>query len=129
MKNKFKIAKYSVDGEIFTKAGYDEYLIQYMKGLRSHQLRIVVNGILTTQKINLLDGNSGYKSSILKSISEYREIIKDETKSKNKPTRFVSIASLESLYSKKIIHNIQTFLLPISKEDSRDKLTEYGLID
>ena len=100
-----------------------------MKGLRSHQLRIVVNGILTSQKINLLDGNSGYKSSILKSIKEYRDFIKDETKSKNKPTRFVSIASLESLYSKKIIHNIQTFLLPISKEDSRDKLTEYGLID
>jgi DNA helicase-2/ATP-dependent DNA helicase PcrA len=69
------------------------------------------------------------KISLMQMLTAFFDFIKDETKSKNKPTRFVSIASLESLYSKKIIHNIQTFLLPISKEDSRDKLTEYGLID
>jgi hypothetical protein len=129
MKNIVKIAKYSVDGETFVKVGYDEYVVQYMKGLRSHQFRITINGILTKQKINLLDGNSGYKSAILKAIKEYRDFIKDDMKTRDKCTRFVSITSLESLYSKKIIHNIRTFLLPISKEDSRDKLTEYGLMD
>lgn len=125
METKFKIARFIKNDNSFLKDGYDEYLITYLKGTKVHQLRIVVNGVLIKQSINIIDGNSGYKNKILLGIKEYLE---DGMDAKNKVTKKITISYLENFYSKKVIHNIKTFLLPISKEESRDKLNELELI-
>ncbi len=126
METNFKIAKFVKNGNSFEKTGFDEYSITYLKGAKTHELRIVVNGFLTNQSINIIDFNSGYKNKILIGIKEYLTNGKD---SKNKVTKKVTLYYLETFYSKKIIHNVKTFLLPINKEESRDKLTELGLIN
>lgn len=59
METKFKIAKFIKNDFSFEKNGYNEYSITYLKGTKIHQLRIVVNGFLTKQSINTIDGNSG----------------------------------------------------------------------
>lgn len=43
-----------------------------------------------------------------------------------KPYKRVILSYLEKIYSKKIMHNIKAHLLPINKEESRDRLTELG---
>lgn len=126
METNFKIPKFINNNNSFEKIGYDEYCITYLKGLKVHELRIVVNGYLTKQSINIIDFSSGYKNKILIGIKEYLTNSKD---SKNKVTKKVTLYYLETFYSKKIIHNVKTFLLPINKEESRDKLTEFGLIN
>lgn len=126
METNFKIAKFVKNDNSFEKTGFDEYSITYLKGAKTHELRIVVNGFLTNQSINIIDFNSGYKNKILIGIKEYLTNGKD---SKNKVTKKVTLYYLETFYSKKIIHNVKTFLLPINKEESRDKLTELGLIN
>lgn len=126
METNFKIPKFIKNNNSFEKIGYDEYSITYLKGLKVHELRIVVNGYLTKQSINIIDFSSGYKNKILIGIKEYLTNSKD---SKNKVTKKVTLYYLETFYSKKIIHNVKTFLLPINKEESRDKLTEFGLIN
>lgn len=124
METLFRIAKFIKKEDSFIKDGYDEYSITYLKGTKVHYLRIVVNGYLTKQSINLIDTNSGYKNKILLAIKEYIEIGVDN---KNKVIKRITLSYLEKFYSKKIIHNLKTFLLPINKEESRDKLTELGL--
>lgn len=126
MENKFKIAKYTKIDDTFTKDGYDEYTITYLKGTKLHQLRIVVNGFLTKQVINILDCRSGFKNRILHAIKEYLDNGLD---CKNKVVNNLTISFLERFYSKNILHTIKTYLLSINKEDSRDKLTEFGLVD
>jgi len=125
METKFKIAKFTKENENFRKIGYDEYTITYLKGTKLHQLRIVVNGYLTKQRINIIEGNSGYKNKILISLKEYLEV---GHLTKNKVRKKITLLYLENFYSKKVIHNLKTFLLKINKEESRDKLTEFGLI-
>ena len=127
MEINFKIAKFikNEDDGSFAKIGYDEYKITFLKGTKIHQLRIVVNGYLTKQTINLINYSSGYKSNILKAIKEYLDF---GHLTKNRVTKKVTISYLENFYSKKVIHNVKNFLLNINKEESRDKLTEFGLI-
>jgi len=88
-------------------------------------LRIVVNGYLTKQTINLIDGNSGYKKQILLGIKEYLEMGKE---CKNLVSKKLKLSYLENFYSKKVIHNVKQHLIPVNKEESRDKLTKIGLI-
>jgi hypothetical protein len=126
METLFKIARYTQENEKFIKTGYDEYQVTYLKGLKPHNLRIVVNGYLTREVINLVDSHSGYKNRILAAIKEYRErgiVFKG-----NPVVKKLTLIQLKALYAKSITHNVQTYLLPISKEESRDKLTEFGLI-
>lgn len=126
MENKFKITKFNKEESTFKKIGYDEYTITYLKGKKVHQIRIVVNGYLTKQTINIIEGRSGYRNRILLAIKEY---LNRDLNCKNIVTKKITISYLENFYSKVILHNIKTYLLPISKEESRDKLTEFGLID
>ena len=126
METKFKIPKFIKNDNSFLKDDYDEYSITYLKGTKVHQLRIVIDGYLTKQSINIIDGNSGYKNKILLAIKEYLE---NGRNCKNKVTKRVTLPYLENFYSKKIVHNVKTFLLTINKEESRDKLTELGLIN
>ena len=126
MEINFKIAKFVKNDNSFEKTGYDEYQISYLRGTKIHELRIVVNGFLTKQSINLIDPNLGYKNKILVGVKEYLENSKD---CKNTVTKKITMTYLESIYSKKIINNVKTFLIPINKEESRDKLTELGLVN
>lgn len=126
METNFKIAKFVKNELSFEKTGYDEYSITYLKGVKIHELRIVVNGYLTKQSVNIIDCNSGYKNKILVGVKEYLENGKD---CKNIVTKKITMSYLESIYSKNIIKNIKTFLMSINKEESRDKLTELGLIN
>lgn len=125
METKFKIIKYIKKDNLFEKDGYDEYVITYLKGVKIHQLRIVINGFLTKQTINIVQGNSGYKNKLLLGIKEY---IENGLNNKNLVTKKLTISYLERFYSKSVIHNIRTYLININKEESRDKLTELGLI-
>lgn len=70
MEINFKIAKYKKEGDSFIKSGYNQYQITFLKGKKIHQLRIVVNGYLTKETINLVEGNSGYKNKILRGVTE-----------------------------------------------------------
>lgn len=124
METNFKIPQFKKENDNFVKIGYDEYKITYLKGIKVNQLRIVVNGYLTKHTINLIDGNSGYKNKILLGIKEFLEL--DSTQ--NRVTKKLTLSYLENFYSKKVIHNVKTFLLNIHKEESRDKLTKFGII-
>ena len=87
MENNFKVAKYEKTDEGFKHLGYDEYQITYLKGNKPHQIRVVVNGILTNRVINLIDGNSGYKNQILLAISDVKNVKIDLTQSLTKKDR------------------------------------------
>lgn len=126
MEINFKIPKYKKENNSFIKTGYNEYKITFLKGRKVHELRIVVNGYLTKQSINLIAGNSGYKNKILLSIKEYLEY---NNSTKNRVKKKITLRYLENFYSEQIIHNVKTYLLKINKEESRDKLTEFGLIN
>lgn len=127
MENKFKVAKYVKTDEGFSHIGYDEYLISYIKGKKPHQIRIVVNGILTTKVINLVDCHSGYKNQILSAISEIKN---DKIKSNDivSDKKKVTLSYIGTFYSKLIIKNVKNYLIGINKEERRDTLTKFQLI-
>ena len=125
MKAIFKIAKYEKTEAGFNHLGYDEYEISYIKGKKVHQLRIVVNGILTKSVINLVDPGKGYKKSVLSAISDYKNgVISD----KNVVKKFVTMSQITQFYSKHIVNNVNSYLVNLKKEESRDTLTKFNLI-
>lgn len=127
MENIFKVAKYEKTDEGFKHVGYDEYLITYGKAQKVHQLRIIVNGQSTEHKINLVDGNSGYKNIILSAISDYKNgRLKSNPNDIVKKT--IKFSALSQIYSKSIIKNVKNYLVGINKEERRDTLTKYELI-
>ena len=127
MNTKFKIAKYNKSELGFEHVGYDEYNVTYIKGTKPHQLRVVINGKLTKQKINLIDFSRGYKKVILSAISEY---VNDnlETKDNNVVKKSLNLSYIKSIYSKTIVKNVENYLLNLNKEESRDILTKFDLI-
>jgi hypothetical protein len=127
MKNQFKVAKYEKTVEGFKHLGYDEYVIEYLKGKKPHQIRIVVNGILSTKTINLVDCHSGYKNQILSAISEIKN---DKIKSKDvvSDKKKVTLSYIGTFYSKLIVKNVKNYLVGINKEERRDTLTKFELI-
>jgi hypothetical protein len=127
MQNNFKVAKYVKTDEGFTHIGYDEYVISYLKGKKPHQIRIVVNGILTNRVINLVDGYSGYKNQILTAISDVKNAKIDLTQRPSEKKK-VTLAYIGTFYSKLIVKNVKNYLIGINKEESRDKLTKFELI-
>ena len=127
MENKFKVAKYVKTDEGFIHIGYDEYLISYIKGKKPHQIRIVVNGILTNGVINLIDGNSGYKNQILSAISDVKNA-KIDLKTRPSDKKKVTLAYIGTFYSKLIVKNVKNYLIGINKEERRDALTKFELI-
>jgi hypothetical protein len=127
MENKFKVAKYVKTDEGFNHIGYDEYLITYLKGKKPHQIRIVVDGILTNRVINLIDGNSGYKNQILSAISDVKNA-KIDLKTRPSDKKKVTLAYIGTFYSKLIVKNVKNYLIGINKEERRDTLTKFELI-
>jgi hypothetical protein len=127
METVFKVAKYEKTDDGFNHLGYDEYLITYIKGKKPHQIRIVVNGILSTKVINLVDGKSGYKNQILAAISEIKngKISMNNIVSAKKK---VTLAYIDTFYSKLIVRNVKNYLIGINKEERRDTLTKFELI-
>ena len=127
MENIFKVAKYEQTESGFNHLGYDEYLITYIKGKKPHQIRIVVDGILSTKVINLIDSNSGYKNQILLAISEIKN---GKIKSKDivSEKKKVTLSYIGTFYSKLIVKNVKNYLIGINKEERRDTLTKYELI-
>jgi hypothetical protein len=125
MKTLFKVAKYEQTESGFNHLGYDEYCVTYIKGLKAHEIRIVVNGILSNQKINLVDPSIGYKSQILAAISDIKNNKINQTQLVSK---FLKLANIKSIYSKNIIRNIEQYLIGINKEEKRDTLKIYELV-
>jgi hypothetical protein len=127
METIFKVAKYEKLDTGFNLIGYDEYLITYLKGNKPHQIRIVVNGILTNRVINLVDGHSGYKHQILSAISDIKNTKIDLTQRPSEKKK-VTLDYIGTFYSKLIVRNVKNYLMRINKEESRDRLTKYELI-
>lgn len=127
METNFKVAKYEKTDEGFNHLGYDEYQITYLKGKKPHQIRIVVNGILSTRVINLIDGNSGYKNQILLAISEIKNGKINMTNIVSEKKK-VTLSYIGTFYSKLIVKNVKNYLIGINKEERRDTLTKYELI-
>jgi hypothetical protein len=125
MKTLFKVAKYEQTQSGFNHLGYDEYCVTYIKGLKAHEIRIVVNGVLTNQKINLVDPSIGYKAQILAAISDIKNNKINQTQLVSK---FLKLANIKSIYSKNIIRNIEQYLIGINKEEKRDTLKIYELV-
>jgi hypothetical protein len=126
METKFKIAKYNKTENGFEISGYDEYSVTYLKDTKLHKLRIVVNGYLTMQTINLALWNSGYKKLILLAVKEYLE--KGINSTLPKVNKKVTIDYLNKLHGGVYKFSVKNHLLTITKEESRDRLTEFGLI-
>lgn len=127
METNFKVAKYEKTDEGFNHVGYDEYLITYIKGKKPHQIRIVVDGILSTKVINLVDGKSGYKAQILAAISEIKNKKINLTNIVSEKKK-VTLAYIGTFYSKLIVKNVKNYLIGINKEEKRDTLTKFELI-
>jgi hypothetical protein len=127
MENTFKVAKYEQTESGFNHIGYDEYLITYIKGKKPHQIRIVVDGILTNRVINLIEGNSGYKSQILSAISDVKNA-KINLTVKPSEKKKVTLSYIGTFYSKLIVKNVKNYLIGINKEERRDTLTKFELI-
>lgn len=125
METKFKIAKYEKVGDGFCKTGYTEYLVTYLKGIKKNQLRIVVNGYLTKEIIKLTFSHDSYKNRILLAIKEFNET---NGVFNNKVAKKLTLRDIKRIYCSQAIKNVENYLINISKEDSRDKLTEVGLI-
>jgi len=125
MQNNIKIAKYIELDNDFEKIGYDEYIITYLRSNKAHQLKVVINGKISSKKIDITNPHQKYKDIILAAISEYKH---GKIKDKNIVKKMVKMHYIIQTYSKNIINNIQKHLLPINKEESRDKLTEFNLI-
>lgn len=127
MENIFKVAKYEKNEAGFTHIGYDEYVITYCKSKKVHLIRIVVNGQFTEHTINLIDGSSGYKKSILNAISDYKN-----GRLKSNPNQIVkktiTFGAISQIYSKNIVNNVKNYLIGINKEERRDTLTKFELI-
>jgi hypothetical protein len=125
--NNFKVAKYEKVENGFNHLGYEEYKITHLKGLKIHQLRIVVNGVLSKNVINLTGPiHNSYRHEILSAISDYKN---GRLPSKgNLVTKQLKIGFIDSFYSKLIRNNIKNHLISIKKEDGRDTLTKYELI-
>jgi hypothetical protein len=127
METNFKVAKYEKNVDGFNHLGYDVYLITYIKGKKPHQIRIVVDGILTNRVINLVDGNSGYKNQILSAISDVKNA-KINLTVKPSEKKKVTLAYIGTFYSKLIVKNVKNYLIGINKEERRDTLTKFELI-
>jgi hypothetical protein len=127
MKNIVKIAIYENNNGAFHHVKDDEYIITYRAGKKPHQLRIVVNSYLSNNVINLVDNGKGYKNQILQAISDFKNRNIDLT-NKVSPKKSISLEYINTFYSKLIVRNVMAYLIGISKENSRDKLTKFKLI-
>ena len=127
METSFKVAKYEKTDKGFNHLGYEEYLITYLKGKKPHQLRVVVDGILTNRIINLVDVKSGYKNQILSAISDVKNAKIDLTQRPSEKKK-VTLGYIGTFYSKLIVRNVKNYLIGINKEESRDKITKFELI-
>jgi hypothetical protein len=127
METNFKVARWEQSETGFNHLGYDEYLITYLKGKKPHQIRIVVDGILTNRVINLVDGRSGYKNQILSAISDVKNAKINLTQKPSEKKR-VTLGYIGTFYSKLIVRNVKNYLIGINKEESRDKITKFELI-
>jgi hypothetical protein len=121
MENIFTIPIYNDSLELISK---EVYSITYLRRKsKAHLLCIVVNGLRSDQSINIMDGKQGYKKQILKAVSQYKNgELKIETNKR------LHIDAIKQIYSKGIVKNLQNYLIPINKEESRDELTKYKLI-
>ena len=125
MKNAITIPIYkNIDGE-FQIIDENKYSITYLKGTKIHQLRIVVNGILSKSIINVITNKLEKKNAILQAISDYNNGF---LSTNNKVTKELKLDTVKQFYSKTIVRNIEKYLLPINKETSRDVLTKFKLI-
>lgn len=72
------------EAEGFTFTGSDTYKIQFMRNKSPHLIRIVVDGYISKENINLLHPKEkgGYKDKVLKAISQKFNGELDKTTSK-----------------------------------------------
>lgn len=124
MKTIFQIPIYERENDKFIVKEYTNYEITYLqyKVSKPGIIRVVVNGYLTKQTINLSLHNLGYKHILLNSIREY--LSRDQSKTNPLVKKFIKIEQFNNNL-KTIIRN---YLLPINKEMSRDKLTQFGFV-
>lgn len=125
MINEFKIPVFAITDGSISKVGYDTYTISYLKGGKIHLLRIVVNGYLTKETINMESTLGGYKNRILSAIKEYKE---NSDKTVDRVSRKLKFDYIQYFYSDRIIRNVKEYLLPINKEESRDVLSSFNLL-
>ena len=131
MKNIITISQFIKSGTGFIKSGEQSYTITYLKGCAKHHLNIVVDGIISKQSISLTNPGIGYKNSILMAISEYRNgLLKVDQKPKE--SKYVTLDKIKTDTTSAVFgiykHNIENYILPISKEDNRDTLTKFNLL-
>lgn len=124
MKNLFKISKFNKVNDTFEFTGYDEYQITYLASSKINFFRVVVNGRLTTHKVEITHWTN-IKNVLLSAVSDFKN---DRIKDKNIYTKTLTMGYLKMFYNETLVKNIEKHLLQINKECSRDKLTEYNLI-
>ncbi len=131
MQNIISIPTYQKIDNKFVIVNHTNYTINYIKGIRNHCIRILVNGILSHQNINLLHPKKSYKEFLLKAISEYKNN-QMYTGIQPNPKNYLTIEKLQnnnlSFVYKVYKKHINDYLLPIKKEDKRDTLTKFNLI-
>lgn len=124
MENLFKIPVYEKQDEKFVIVREVEFKITYIKTDTPQKLRVVVNGHITKEIINVYNPAQSYRKALLQAISDY---VNDRI-SMVVTNKKVSIDYIKKLKDPMGFHNVKNFLLDIRKEVKRDRLTEFNLI-
>lgn len=123
MENLFKIPLYELQDGKFVTTDEVSFRITYLKTKKPQIIRVVVNGNITKETINLYNPSQGYKRIILQAISDYVRIGTFQ-----KTTRKHNIKDSKNIMPIGI-KNIENYLLPIKSETKRDVLSAYRLIN
>ena len=95
--------------------------ISFCKTNNSNVLSVVVNGFNTRYKIDLNNMHVGYKKQILKAIRLYKEASPKNFKSPKNLAKFEDYSNIKNF--------LRIHLLAINKEEKRDVLSKYNLIN
>ena len=125
MKTIFSIARYEKNDDTFDLVGYDDYTITFRKGKSISFFRMVVDGFVTKQVVDLNAPERGIREKILSAIKEYKDY---GNLTSNRVTKMLTLSYMKQFYAASIIKKVQKSLITQRKEMSRDVITEYELI-
>lgn len=118
------IPKYEKVDDVWNVLNYESYIITYIL-YGKNKFKVIVNGRLTTGIIKFNMNGFPFKDILLSSIANYQNnILVDGVYH----TEGVSLKWFNKSNNDQMKHNVTSHLLPINREMSRDRLTEFGLI-
>jgi hypothetical protein len=129
LKNTIKIPVGDLTEEGFKLKDEKVFEVTYLQGGKkktSALFRVVINGIITPEIINVGTVHCKYKRILSKAISWYvHRDLNDHYQTSEHPLTLSKVMEAHSMYAGNIINT----LMSISKIDKRDTLSEFNLIN